>query len=551
MVGVVILGLAFPGVVLAADPTADALTPSTNEDTAVTVHLSADDADGDALTFSTSSTAPSHGTLGSIATAVCDGLVPNHCTADVLFTPDADYNGSDTFDYHANDGTNDSLDALVTVTIAAVNDAPSFDNQGDVVVAEDAGGQTYFGWASNPVVGPADESGQTYSYVVSSNNHPEYFSAGPAVATNGALTYTPAANKNGVATIGVKIQDSGSGTPPNVNQSSASTFTITITPVNDNPTPANDIRNVGENAPATLMHVLDNDNTNNPDGTETLTVFSVDTTGTTGTVTINGTNTDVTYQPPAGFQGSTTFKYTVHDPLGLAGIATVLVDVGPDTIAPVGTAPIEGIRPNVTMGTSTVIVRIGWSATDVGVGVTRYLLQRSTDGGAYATQTLPTPGTTAILQTLTVGHTYQYRMRPYDGAGNPGTLKYGPLFRVSRIEQTASTYVKFAGATWPTASNSSDSGGSARYSYTTNSTATLTLSGRDFAFVGPTNSFRGSAWVYVDGQFVGSISEHTSTSTTAYRRVLFQVHFATSGTHMVQIKVASGRIDVDCFIALR
>jgi Big-like domain-containing protein len=299
------------------------------------------------------------------------------------------------------------------------------------------------------------------------------------------------------------------------------------------------------------MHVLDNDNTNNPDGVETLTIVSVDTTGTMGSVVINGTNTDVTYQPPAGFQGSTTFDYTVHDPGGLPGTATVLVDVGADTIAPVGTAPVESIRTGVSIGATTVPVRITWSATDVGVGVTRYLLQRSVDGGAYATVTLPTAGTTAVNQSLTVGHTYQYRMRPYDGAGNPGTLKYGPLFRVSKVEQSSSL-VTYAGAVWPTVIDAGDSGGSARYTYAGNATVTLRLSGRDFAFVAPVNSFRGSAWVYVDGQFVTSITEKTGSATTTYRRLLFSVHFSTYGTHIIQIRVSgNGRIDADAFVALR
>jgi hypothetical protein len=194
---------------------------------------------------------------------------------------------------------------------------------------------------------------------------------------------------------------------------------------------------------------------------------------------------------------------------------------------------------------------VAWSATDVGTGVARYLLQRSVDGGAYATVSLPTALTTAVNQTLTTGHTYQYRMRPYDAAGNAGALRYGPLFRVSRIENS-STLVKYAGTGWTTVSNASDSGGSARYTYALNATATMTLSGRDFAIVGPTNSFRGSAWVYVDGVFSASITEHSGSATTAYRRVLWSIHFATSATHTIQIKVAgTGRFDFDCFAALR
>ena len=55
---------------------------------------------------------PTHGTLVLDA----DGSL--------LYTPDANYNGSDTFSYKANDGALDSNVATVTITVAAVNDAP-------------------------------------------------------------------------------------------------------------------------------------------------------------------------------------------------------------------------------------------------------------------------------------------------------------------------------------------------------------------------------------------------------------------------------------------
>ena len=50
----------------------------------------------------------------------------SHFNADGSFdyTPVADFNGTDTFTYVANDGTYDSNVATVTITVHPVNDAP-------------------------------------------------------------------------------------------------------------------------------------------------------------------------------------------------------------------------------------------------------------------------------------------------------------------------------------------------------------------------------------------------------------------------------------------
>ena len=90
----------------------------------------------------------------------------------------------------------------------AVNDAPSFTKGADQTVNEDAGAQTVSGWATAISAGPANESGQAVNFVVS-NNNAALFSAQPAVAANGTLTYTPAANANGSATVTVMIHDDG------------------------------------------------------------------------------------------------------------------------------------------------------------------------------------------------------------------------------------------------------------------------------------------------------------------------------------------------------
>jgi len=77
---------------------------STATGAAVEVTLVATDADADALTYSIVA-APSNGTLGAV-------------DADkVTYTPNAGFTGTDTFTFKANDGTDDSNTATVTVTV--------------------------------------------------------------------------------------------------------------------------------------------------------------------------------------------------------------------------------------------------------------------------------------------------------------------------------------------------------------------------------------------------------------------------------------------------
>jgi VCBS repeat-containing protein len=160
----------------------------------------------------------------------------------LTFTPAANANGTATVTVTLSDdgGTDDSgvdtsAPQTFTISVTAVNDAPSFVKGGDQTVLEDAGPQAVAGWATGISAGPADESGQTVNFVVTNDNN-ALFSSQPTIDASGKLTYAPAANANGSAIVTVTLQDNGGTANGGVDTSASQTFTITVNPVNDAPT---------------------------------------------------------------------------------------------------------------------------------------------------------------------------------------------------------------------------------------------------------------------------------------------------------------------------
>ncbi|MEQ8992444.1 MAG: PilC/PilY family type IV pilus protein [Pseudomonadales bacterium] len=151
------------------------------------------------------------------------------------YTPDPDYFGPDSFDYTATNSAGPDT-ATVTITVNPVNDAPSFSDGGDVSVDEDSGAHIEPGWADAFSAGPANETGQTFSFAVTGNTNPGLFDVGPAVdGASGDLTFTPAADAVGSADITIVLSDSGGTANGGVDSAAPVTFTITVNPVNDPP----------------------------------------------------------------------------------------------------------------------------------------------------------------------------------------------------------------------------------------------------------------------------------------------------------------------------
>jgi VCBS repeat-containing protein len=92
-------------------PAAAAGNLSVTEDTAATGTLVATDADSTTLTY-------------AVVSQPANGSVVVGANGAYSYTPAANFSGSDIFTFKANDGSADSNTATVTVTVAAVNDAP-------------------------------------------------------------------------------------------------------------------------------------------------------------------------------------------------------------------------------------------------------------------------------------------------------------------------------------------------------------------------------------------------------------------------------------------
>jgi PKD repeat protein len=106
-------GTTEPPIVPNNPPVADSQSVGTDEDTSVSIKLTASDPEGDSLTYHIVS-GPSHGSLS--------GATPN-----VIYTPNINYYGSDSFSFKVNDGNSDSNPATVSIDIIAVSDPPVAD----------------------------------------------------------------------------------------------------------------------------------------------------------------------------------------------------------------------------------------------------------------------------------------------------------------------------------------------------------------------------------------------------------------------------------------
>jgi hypothetical protein len=228
--------------------------------------------------------------------------------------------------------------------------------------------------------------------------------------------------------------------------------------------------------------------------------------------------------------------------------ATVTVTFGQD-VTPPEVVEVPTARFTSSIGTTRVPVAIGWAATDPS-GVCRYDLQERVDGGPFTPVTLAGVAATSVVRSQADGHSYGYRVRATDCAGNAGGWALGPGHTLDARDQNEPG-ISWSGR-WAPQRLTGAWRGSVRYSRTPRSSATYRFTGRRVAWVAAKGPGRGRARIYVDGVRATTVDLHASS--VGLRRVVYQRAWASPGAHRLTVVVLGTagrpRIDADAFVRL-
>ncbi|MCP8898015.1 beta strand repeat-containing protein [Gilvimarinus xylanilyticus] len=273
-------------------PVAVADAVSTQEDNALSIDVTANDGDVD--------TADTPDTLSiTVVSGPSNGsAVVNEGVVD--YTPDADFEGTDSFTYSVQD-TSGATSAPVTVTVSVigVNDVP--------VAVDDSLTLDEDGVANVDVLAnDSDIDGTLDAIGVSLVAMPGHGVA-EVDAVTGVITYTPAENYNGADSFSYLVRDDQGGT------SNEASVSVTVNSVNDAPMAGDDTVMLLEDT-AHNINVLGNDS--DVDGRVDATTVALVTPPTNGVSLIDPSSGAITYTPNEHYFGDDSFSYRVMDELG-------------------------------------------------------------------------------------------------------------------------------------------------------------------------------------------------------------------------------------------
>lgn len=337
-------------------------------------------------------------------------VIEESLNTNVGYIPGPNVSGTDTFTYTFTDTGTPPLSDTATVSVEVLrrNDEPTvgFDTatvQSGRSVTIDASEIL-----ANDTAGPLEDD-QTIEIVAVSGG-----TQGTAVLnSDGSITYTANAGATGTDTLTYTIRDNGVddifddptndpsqiSTVENFMENDGGRITLTIIESNSAPVAFNDSVSIVGGSSATVVNVLSNDS--DPDaGPAAISVTSVDSTGTAGTVAlVDGV---VRYEPASGaVSGQDTFEYTITDG-DLTSTATVTVtvtDPGTTTSSSFSGSVYfdvnnDGVMDADEQGIGGVVIMLD-GTDDAGNTVSRETVTDSS--GSYSFETLP-KGTFTVTQ---------------------------------------------------------------------------------------------------------------------------------------------------------
>jgi hypothetical protein len=192
--------------------------------------------------------------------------------------------------------------------------------------------------------------------------------------------------------------------------------------------------------------------------------------------------------------------------------------------------------------------RLSWTAaSDGATGGVSYRLEQSIDSGGFVY--VGTLAANATYRSLSVSHSYRFRVAAVDVLGNVGSYAAGPIIHAS-VAQSPTTKT----GTWHTQTSGNFVGNSTWYASGAGASASYKTTGlRSIAIVTTKAASRGSFRVYIDGALKATINCHTTA--TFYRQVAYQFTWSTPGTHTLKIVVLGTaghpRVDFDGVLLLK
>jgi hypothetical protein len=264
---------------------------------------------GDHLNFSIAA----NDNPASLAASISNGVLTLHLVPNQI--------GSAHLVLRATDDAGLSVDAPFTVTVNAVNQAPSFLKGADQRVLPDAGAVVVPGWAKNLSPGPSNESAQTLSFQATGDTNASLFLVSPSVdPASGDLHFTPAFGASGSAILTFALKDSGGTANGGHDTSAPQSFRITVNAAPSAQGEVYVLSDAGGNTAATVEGVLSSDI--DPDG-DPLTAELVSGPA-HGTLTLHPDGS-FTYLKGADFAGLDEFTYRSNDGLATSGIVTIRI----------------------------------------------------------------------------------------------------------------------------------------------------------------------------------------------------------------------------------